>query len=140
MRILALRAIRAYQRYISPHKGFCCAYRSITGRLSCSEFSARAVEKKGAVAGIRLAFRRMRRCSFVFYDHARPAARPITLIGERLNNQSGHCDLPIGDCHGSDASILSDCASNCLPSPCDIWTPKRMKKKASVEFSEHLQP
>ena len=36
MRALALVAIGAYQRYVSPYKGFCCAYRAHTSRASCS--------------------------------------------------------------------------------------------------------
>jgi uncharacterized protein len=138
MRIVALRAIHAYQRYISPHKGFCSAYRSITGRLSCSNFSARAIEKTGTIAGIRLTFRRMWRCSSV---HAKfqSSVHRTTRLGERLNHQSGHCDLPIEGCHVSDASSLADCASNCVPSPCDIWTPKRKRKKEDARLSERLQ-
>jgi uncharacterized protein len=136
MRILALRAIHAYQRYVSPHKGFCCAYRSITGRLSCSNFSARAIEKTGIIAGICLTFRRMRRCSSVYAEFHSSVHR-TTRLGEHLNHQSGHCDLPIEGC-ASDALSQADCAT-CVPSECYIWTPKRKEKKPDERLSDGLQ-
>lgn len=36
---MALLAIAGYQRYLSPHKGFCCAHRALWGGPSCSEFA-----------------------------------------------------------------------------------------------------
>jgi uncharacterized protein len=135
MRIVALRAIHAYQRYVSPRKGFCCAYRSITGRLSCSNFSARAIEKKGIIAGIRLTFRRMRRCSSVHAEF-HSFVHQVTRLGEHLDRQSGHCDLPIEGC-ASDALSQAECAT-CVPSECYIWTPKRKEKKPDERVSDGL--
>jgi len=43
MRKLVLAAITGYQTYLSPYKGFCCAYRVHTGRKSCSALGFRAV-------------------------------------------------------------------------------------------------
>jgi putative component of membrane protein insertase Oxa1/YidC/SpoIIIJ protein YidD len=34
----AMMLIRGYQKWISPRKGFCCAYRYFTGARGCSEF------------------------------------------------------------------------------------------------------
>ena len=39
----AVVTINGYQRYISPHKGFCCAYRVVRGGDSCSEFAKQAI-------------------------------------------------------------------------------------------------
>ena len=44
-------AIGAYQRYLSPYKGFCCAYRAHTGRASCSALGARVIRRHGLLAG-----------------------------------------------------------------------------------------
>ena len=52
MRRFLLAAIRAYQRYISPYKGFSCAYREHTGHASCSTFGFRAVRKFGVFRGL----------------------------------------------------------------------------------------
>jgi putative component of membrane protein insertase Oxa1/YidC/SpoIIIJ protein YidD len=42
-----LLAIGLYQKYLSPHKGFCCAYRTHTGRAGCSALGFRAVRRYG---------------------------------------------------------------------------------------------
>jgi putative component of membrane protein insertase Oxa1/YidC/SpoIIIJ protein YidD len=47
MRIFAAHAIGAYQRYISPHKGFRCAYSVLHQRASCSQFAKRVVLRVG---------------------------------------------------------------------------------------------
>lgn len=59
----ALAAIGAYQRYVSPYKGFCCAHRARTGHASCSEFARRAIERCGLLAGLRLLRRRFLACA-----------------------------------------------------------------------------
>ena len=43
----AASAIVAYQRFISPYKGFRCAHRALHGGPSCSEFARREVESNG---------------------------------------------------------------------------------------------
>ena len=55
--------IGAYQRRVSPHKGFSCAYRVGKGRSSCSAFGKRAVLKAGLLLFIPLLLRRFRKCS-----------------------------------------------------------------------------
>lgn len=59
----ALVAIGAYQRYVSPYKGFCCAHRARTGHASCSQFARRAIERCGLLAGLRLLRRRFGACA-----------------------------------------------------------------------------
>lgn len=56
---LADFAIRVYQRWISPHKGFACAHRVLHRGDSCSEFARRHILERGlwsAVSGIRNQF------------------------------------------------------------------------------------
>jgi len=45
-------AISAYQRWLSPHKGYCCAHRVLHQGESCSQYVKRAI----AVGGVRQAF------------------------------------------------------------------------------------
>ena len=47
LKILALAAITLYQRFVSPRKGFSCAYRFHTGGPSCSVLGFRAVRRYG---------------------------------------------------------------------------------------------
>lgn len=49
---LATRAIRGYQRWISPYKGFVCAHRKLYGGCSCSEFARLAILKRGLSAAL----------------------------------------------------------------------------------------
>ncbi|HAZ49213.1 MAG TPA: hypothetical protein DDW76_23430 [Cyanobacteria bacterium UBA11369] len=40
-----IASIKAYQRYISPHKGFSCAHRLLYGGESCSGYIKGAAQK-----------------------------------------------------------------------------------------------
>ena len=42
--------ITAYQRFMSPHKGFCCAHRALNEGLSCSQAIKRLVLRYGVLA------------------------------------------------------------------------------------------
>jgi putative component of membrane protein insertase Oxa1/YidC/SpoIIIJ protein YidD len=44
--------ITAYQRHISPHKGFRCAHRAAHGGLSCSAYAKHVLLRRGVVAAI----------------------------------------------------------------------------------------
>ena len=46
---VAVEAIGAYQRYVSPHKGYQCAHRIGRAGLSCSEFAKVAILAQGGV-------------------------------------------------------------------------------------------
>ncbi len=58
----AVMAINGYQRYISPHKGFCCAYRVATGEVSCSEYVKQAIIRNGLFRSLSEIRRRFRDC------------------------------------------------------------------------------
>lgn len=58
----AVIAIAGYQRFLSPYKGFCCAYRSLTGRDSCSEFVKLSILELGFWRAISQTLRRFRDC------------------------------------------------------------------------------
>lgn len=61
---LACWLIDLYQRYISPRKGFCCAYRVRHRRRdSCSQYAKRAIAKLGLLPGVRLLGRRFDKCA-----------------------------------------------------------------------------
>lgn len=125
MRKLALAAIRGYQRYLSPHKGFCCAYRAHTGRAGCSELGYRAIRRYGVFSGLGLVRQRTARCADV---HRRCATwkRPPA-------SQRGDCDFPCNcDLPGADAlSDALDWADVCNCGCCD-W-PDRDRRKRRAE-------
>jgi len=39
--------INLYQKYLSPHKGYCCAYKVYHNDISCSEFTKNSIKNLG---------------------------------------------------------------------------------------------
>lgn len=105
---LALAAIRCYQRFISPYKGFSCALRVATGGASCSAYGHAVIARFGLGRGLGLLRRRFELCGHV---HARLRAAPPH---PRLKYQRGHCDVPChGDCLSVDtATDIAGCAAD----------------------------
>jgi uncharacterized protein len=126
MRALALPAIRFYQRRISPHKGFCCAYRSHLDRDSCSELGLRAIRRYGLLKGIGVLQERLKLCGVTYRRHsanAKSSQRGSAPCDLPCDCSSGSgCDLPSFDCKG-----VSRYVSCCDACSCD-W-PDRKKKK-----------
>lgn len=70
MKNLLLRAIRFYQRHISPHLPPMCRYYP-----TCSEYAVQAIEIHGAFKGSFMALGRLLRCNQLFkggYDPVPP--------------------------------------------------------------------
>lgn len=108
---LLLWAIRGYQRFLSPHKGFSCAYRVHTGGQSCSHFGYRAIERHGPWLGLKLLRRRLDKCAYQAHLHS-PTSRVSRMPHGLMAGQAGFvdgcdgCDAP--DCGGCD---VPDCGS-----------------------------
>jgi len=61
-RLLALAMVSIYQRWISPRKGFRCAYAASTGEASCSQFCKEAIMQQGLREGLRRLRIRFQQC------------------------------------------------------------------------------
>jgi putative component of membrane protein insertase Oxa1/YidC/SpoIIIJ protein YidD len=61
--LCAVGAIGVYQRYVSPHKGFCCAHRACTGGLSCSAYAKFALLELGFLRALPRIRQRLFDCS-----------------------------------------------------------------------------
>ena len=94
LKFLALASIKAYQRWISPHKGFACAYRIHTGCSSCSELGYRAIRRHGLFSGLAILKARTYRCGVAHRRYHVPRQR--TRTGQRGDCDLG-CDAP-GEC------------------------------------------
>ncbi len=140
MRAIILATISAYQRYISPHKGFCCAYRAHTGRQSCSALGFRAVRRYGAILGLSVLRHRLYLCGVAHRRYSVPR-RP------HFRSQQGFCD--IGGCdlpcdancdflNGHTCSSLGDFANFCDCGSCD-W-PDRKRKRNNDEQYVYIPP
>ena len=130
MRQALLIAIRAYQRYISPHKGFCCAYRDHTGGPSCSAFGYRAVRRYGVFTGLALVGQRTYRCGVV---HRRYRLQPVLAHHSQRGVCDVGCDLPCdGGCDGPGGGGFSkffDFLSCCDIGSCDRSDRKRKPRE-----------
>ncbi|MCL2636277.1 MAG: membrane protein insertion efficiency factor YidD [Betaproteobacteria bacterium] len=59
---IAIHAIALYQKHLSPHKGWSCAYRVHTGDNSCSQHAKCTIEQAGFLRALPLIWRRLRAC------------------------------------------------------------------------------
>lgn len=134
MRALALAAITAYQRYISPYKGFCCAYRVHTGHASCSALGYRAIRRHGLFKGLGLIRLRMQLCGVAHRRYGQVLPRP--LAAQRGDCDVGGCDMAChGDCDLPGGKVLSkvcDAVSCCDVASCD-WPGRKDKQRQRRE-------
>jgi len=61
-----IQMIIFYQKYISPHKGYCCAYRAYSGNASCSEYAKIAIKKNGFIKAIPSIKKQFLKCKIAF--------------------------------------------------------------------------
>jgi putative component of membrane protein insertase Oxa1/YidC/SpoIIIJ protein YidD len=124
-RYVALAAIRLYQRYLSPLKGFRCAYRAHTNCASCSALGYRAIRRYGVWRGIAVLRMRLDRCGIAYRRFAVP---PMA-----RSRQAGFCDLPC-DLGGLEMACLVDDACDCF----DGFS--RKKRTREEEQQVHIPP
>ncbi len=109
MKSVVLLAIRLYQRWISPHKRFSCAYRVHTGNASCSGLGYRVIRRFGVWRGGALLRARFDRCAVAHRQH-----RQLHLH-LHLHSQAGFCDgCDLPTCDGIDCvncSGVGDCGN-----------------------------
>ncbi|RQO55902.1 membrane protein insertion efficiency factor YidD [Paucibacter sp. KBW04] len=141
MRLFALCLIRAYQRWLSPHKGFSCAYRVHCGRASCSALGYRVIRRYGCWQGLALLRQRLQLCGLAHRRYGVLPSPRLSLAGQRGLCDPGcdlPCDLPGGhtSCDVCDAFSCFDC--------CD-WPSRKTHRRQSprerwAERRRHLPP
>jgi putative component of membrane protein insertase Oxa1/YidC/SpoIIIJ protein YidD len=134
MKFLALAAISFYQRYLSPLKGFVCAFRIHTGRDSCSAYGKRVIARHGLLRGLVLLNRRLSACAQAHHRHTLPRH-----VSARYRAQAGHydvpCDLPNLHCDTGDVCDTLDCASNCTDGrDCRDWWRNRRQRGNNEQY------
>jgi putative component of membrane protein insertase Oxa1/YidC/SpoIIIJ protein YidD len=128
MKKILLVMIATYQRFISPIKGYSCAYKKHTGRTSCSTFGYQAIERYGVWIGFLLLRRRFAVCSDVYRRHRDMKYYRTTLPGS-AQAQLGFCDLSIDACTPADiGSCACDALGSCDSLPCDFGDWRRSRK------------
>ena len=112
----AIAAITGYQKYISPRKGFSCAYRVLHNTDSCSQYIKKLITKYGIIDAIPLANQRFKSCknaSLILHSETQKKQRPC----QNLMSQKCQCkpeDILQGICDVS-FCFITDCGdgSNC---------------------------
>ena len=153
-RNLALSAISFYRCFLSPYKGFRCAYAHHTGSASCSRLGYRAIRRHGVGKGVGLLFQRFDRCRAAYLRHqvSRSAAGGTTPGGSSMaagtrRTQRGFCEVLAcipdagcaaapceAGCTGGSAAIdvANCCCSVPWPSSCDSRPQKRSGPQARL--------
>ncbi|WP_342114281.1 membrane protein insertion efficiency factor YidD [Pseudoduganella sp. OTU4001] len=125
MRGILLAAIKAYQRHLSPRKGYHCAHRVLHGGDGCSGYGYRVIERFGVRLGVALLFRRFDDCSAAMRAMQRPT-----------NYQAGECDIGVPlDCDCGHSIKVCGGASealDCVSAVGDCW-PGRRKGEMDVD-------
>jgi uncharacterized protein len=131
MKSIALLAIRGYQRFISPYKGFRCAYGLHSGRCTCSGLGYRAIRRYGVLDGLSVLRERLTRCGQVHRMHLPKS--------HALSKQAGVCDVGCIDVGGCDAPSGSTVFNVCSCLDCGSFggsKPRLHERKKSNERKE----
>ena len=101
---LSISAINLYQRYLSPHKGYCCAHRVYTGEDSCSQYAKVAIAEHGLFSAFPLIREQFDRCSFAAQELKDKHKKKSKNNGNTCNECIPSCDAfstcnDIGNCH-----------------------------------------
>ena len=142
MKTIVLAAIAGYQRYISPHKGYRCAYTCRTGHRSCSALGYRAIRMHGAWFGVAVLLKRFERCAAAAKRHTnaprlRKSQAGFCDIGCPCDIPS--CDLPSIECGHGASSALECCSfSPCDCGSCGEW--RRSSKETNDEKYVYIPP
>ena len=94
--------ITLYQRYLSPYKGFSCAYRVRRRRASCSAFAKRALSRFGLFLGAMLLRRRFRKC------HAAAQARVLDYETLESKKEAKQSSTSASSCVGDGLGACAD--------------------------------
>lgn len=133
MKRLALTAIETYRRYISPYKGFGCAYRTHTGHASCSSIGSRAIRRFGVMLGLKVLRRRLYLCGVAHRRFGSGARRAAI-------RQRGSCDVPCDlPCDGIGSGSKCFSSAGDLGNCCD-WPERKRKKQNPKEKHVYLPP
>jgi putative component of membrane protein insertase Oxa1/YidC/SpoIIIJ protein YidD len=63
---ICINIIEFYQKNISPHKGYTCAYKHFTGKNSCSEFTKKCISEYGVIKTIPLFINQINECKTTY--------------------------------------------------------------------------
>ena len=123
---VAVGLINKYQRYLSPHKGYSCAHRTLHGGDSCSQHAKTQIVRVGIWRAIPLMRQRFRLCA--------QASQSLRNLLNRLHEIANlpPSNLPplqsiddLGDCIGDACDVLD--IAECCCSVRDLFDRRKRK-------------
>jgi len=130
MKSLAIWAINLYQKYVSPYKGYRCAYGVYHQNGTCSSIIKGHIQKEGLIKAYPLIRGQFQACKFAYDNLERKEQRRHKKEEKRKNKEDkrkrkgtevkkkddgGGCS---GDCSGCSSMDLDVC--DCDGGSCDI--------------------
>lgn len=121
----AIAAITGYQKYLSPRKGFSCAYRVLHHSDSCSQHIKKLIAKYGIIDAIPLVRKRLKACknAYIILKSETEEERKRRERKNRFDPGCDNCDLGCDqNCRCQPA--LKGCFTGCVPDcgcfDCDV--------------------
>ena len=107
---LAVLAIQAYRRWISPYKGFRCAHHALHERGSCSTYGLQVFQENGPRTAWRLLRTRFVECreayeTLLMETTEERAERKRKKRAEKREQYSDYC-IPVEACPPSDCAMI----------------------------------
>lgn len=99
---IAIKGVKFYRRFISPHKGFHCGHAHYTGSATCSTYGLKQLQTQtSAMEALRLIRHRLKACSHVTRLYYIPVELKPALVKKHShyhNKQAGFVDCDVGGC------------------------------------------
>ncbi|KIN73633.1 membrane protein insertion efficiency factor YidD [Sulfitobacter guttiformis] len=120
----ALTAIGAYQRYLSPRKGYGCAYRLANDSAGCSGFANQAITDFGILSSVPPILKRFADCeqaAMALQNRSEDEGPSNNKKKSRWHDHGDYC----GSCYCQRAKSFSaetspDCSPDCRPDCCSL--------------------
>ncbi|RLA84354.1 MAG: hypothetical protein DRG78_01690 [Epsilonproteobacteria bacterium] len=98
--------IEIYQKYLSPHKGYCCAYRVYHSDVSCSDYAKNTISHNGffkSLSKIKERFKDCKKASNYIQNEYKDSSKKKNEVQPGKFEECGRC--------GSDACSATACFS-----------------------------
>jgi putative component of membrane protein insertase Oxa1/YidC/SpoIIIJ protein YidD len=115
---VALSLIGGYQRWLSPRKGYACAYRLAHGGTGCSGFAKAAIAETGLFAALPAIRQRFRDCKTAALTMTTDTSANPKRRKDRWyhNCDCSGCDWPI--CRSRHGADVATDGCECAPDAC----------------------
>jgi putative component of membrane protein insertase Oxa1/YidC/SpoIIIJ protein YidD len=122
-------AVRSYQKHLSPHKGFSCAYCRLHGGASCSGYFREVLADRGLSQALRLFPDRLQACQTANYilrmrmssesDAAPAESAEVEELDDKDSVDNGEEQPTNINTRYKSSDASNNCSNSCNSSDCD---------------------